>query len=403
MNRDDRGREEGKGEDTFPDLLERTYTEPPRLEPGEKVTARIIGITSEFIFLDLGRKGEGILDRKELQDSDGNLGVGEGDTVQAYYVGTRNNEMWFATRVGGGAVLPEQIEDAWRNGIPVEGTVEKEVKGGFSIRVAGGFRGFCPYSQIGEGSSENRVESIGKRLLFRVTKLEGKGRNLVLSHRALLEERRRQEKESLRESMREGMTARGRITSVKEFGVFVSVGPVEGLVPASEVGWERGADIREALAAGQEVEVVVMRLDWEKERFTFSMKKTLHDPWERVEEKYPPGSSHTGKVTRLTPFGAFVTLEPGVDGLLHISKLGGGTRIRHPGEAVTEGQEFPVKVDSVDRERRRISLALPADADAEWGQDEPENYRHYLREELPPSLGSLGEALKAKLEEKSKK
>lgn len=403
MSRDERGRDEGGGEDAFPDLLERTYTEPPRLEPGEKVTAKIIGITSEFIFLDLGRKGEGILDRKEFQDPDGNLRVGEGDTVQAYYVGSRNNEMWFATRIGGGAVVPEQIEDAWRNGIPVEGTVEKEVKGGFSIRVAGGLRGFCPYSQMGEGSSENRVEPIGKRLLFRVTKFEGKGRNLVLSHRALLEERRRQEKQSLRESMREGMTASGRVTSVREFGVFVSVGPIEGLVPVSEVGWERGTDIRETVSPGQEVEVVVMRLDWEKERFTFSMKKTLHDPWEGVEENYPPGSTHTGKVTRLTPFGAFVTLEPGVDGLLHISKLGGGKRIRHPGEAVTEGQEFTVKVDSVDRGKRRISLSLPAEAEAGWSSDEPENYRHFLREEHSRSLGSLGEALKAKLEEKRKK
>ena len=403
MNRDDGGMEKERGEEPFPELLESSYTQPPRLEPGEKVTAKIIGITSEYIFLDLGRKGEGILDRKEFQDLDGNLGVGEGDTVQAYYVGTRNNEMWFATRIGGGAVGPEQIEDAWRNGIPVEGTVEKEVKGGFSIRVAGGFRGFCPYSQIGEGSSENRVESIGKRLQFRVTKFEGKGRNLVLSHRALLEERRLQEKESLRESMREGMTAKGRITSVKEFGVFVSVGPIEGLVPVSEVGWERDADIRETLTPGQEVDVVVMRLDWEKERFTFSMKMTLLDPWVGVEKNFPPGSAHTGKVTRLTPFGAFVTLEPGVDGLLHISKLGGGKRIRHPAEAVAEGQEFTVKVDTVDRDKRRISLSLPAEADAEWAQDESENYRHYLREEHPPSLGSLGEALKAKLEEKRKK
>jgi len=403
MIRDDRERDERPGEESFQDMLERTYTEPPRLEPGEQVAAKVIGITSEFIFVDLGRKGEGCLDKKEFQDADGNLTVGEGDTVQAYYVGTRNNEMWFATKIGGGAVVPTLIEDAWRNGIPVEGTVEKEVKGGFSIRVAGGFRGFCPYSQIGEGSSENRGISIGRRLPFRITKFERKGRNMVLSHRVLLEEKRRQEKESLRETMREGTRVRGRITSVREFGAFVSVGPLEGLVPASEVGWERGGDIRETIAPGQEVDVVIMRLDWEKERFTFSMKKALLDPWDRVEATYPAGSFHTGKVTRLTSFGAFVTLEPGVDGLLHISKMGGGKRVRHPGEAALEGQEIAVKVDSVERGKRRISLSLPGEESQEGSQDDPEDFRHYIPETPPPSMGSLGEKLKAKLEEKKKR
>lgn len=403
MGRDERGREERTGEESFRDLLERTYSEPPRLEPGEQVAAKVTGITSDFLFLDLGQKGEGCLDKKEFLDANGNLTVREGDTVQAYYVGTRNNEMWFATKIGGGAVVPALLEDAWRNGIPVEGTVEKEVKGGFSIRVAGGFRGFCPYSQIGDEPSEKGGGSIGKRLLFRITQLDGKGRNIVLSHRVLLEERRRQEKESLRETIREGMTVRGRITSVREFGAFVSLGPVEGLVPASEVGWERGGDIRETLAPGQEVDVVIMRLDWEKDRFTFSMKKALHDPWDRVEGTYPAGSFHTGKITRLTAFGAFVTLEPGVDGLLHISKLGGGKRIRHPGESVTEGQEIEVKVDSVERGKRRISLSLPGEENREGIPADPEDFRHYLPEEPSSALGSLGEALKAKLEEKRKK
>lgn len=403
MDRDDRGKSEGSGEESFPDLFERTYSEPPRLEPGEKVTARIIGITSEHIFLDLGRKGEGCLEKKEFQDADGNLTVRKGDTVQAYYVGTRNNEMWFATKIGGGAVGQAQMEDAWRNGIPVEGYVEKEVKGGFAVRIAGGFRGFCPYSQSGCAPPESRGESIGKRLLFKITQYDARGRNIVLSRRALLEEKRREEKESLRETLREGMTVRGRIASVREFGAFVNVGPLEGLVPASEVGWDHAGDIREKLVPGQEVEVAIMRLDWEKERFTFSMKKTLHDPWDNVPEKYPVGSRHTGNVSRLTAFGAFVCLEPGVDGLLHISKLGGGKRIRHPGESVKEGEEVAVKVDSVERETRRISLSLHGEETAEGHAADSEDYRQYLLEEVPPSLGTLGEKLKVKLEEKEKK
>jgi small subunit ribosomal protein S1 len=403
MDREDRGKSGESGEENFPDMLERTYSEPPRLEPGEKVTARIIGITSEHIFLELGRKGEGCIEKKEFHDADGNLTVREGDTIQAYFVGTRDNEMLFATRIGGGAVGQTQMEDAWRNGIPVEGTVEKEIKGGFSVRIAGGFRGFCPYSQLGYAPAESRGEPVGKRLLFRITKYDGSGRNIVLSHRDLLEEKRREEMESLRGTLREGMTVKGTITSVREFGAFVSVGPIRGLLPASEVGWDRGGDIRETLTPGQEIEVAIICLDWEKERFRFSLKETLHDPWDRVEGKYPSGSRHTGNISRLTAFGAFVSLEPGVDGLLHISKLGGGRRIRHPGEAVKEGEEVAVQVDSVDREKRRISLSLHGEETAEGLAADSEDYRQYLLEEAPPSLGTLGEKLKAKLEEKGKK
>jgi small subunit ribosomal protein S1 len=175
------------------------------------------------------------------------------------------------------------------------------------------------------------------------------------------------------------------------------------LVPASEVGWERGGDVRDTLTVGQEVEVAVMHLDWEKERFTFSMKKTLADPWERIEEKYPEGSLHTGKVSRRVPFGFFVSLEPGVDGLLHISKLGEGKRTRNMGEFGKEGETIPVKVDRVDKDKRKISLSLPEDEAGEGQTDDSEDYRQYFIKERSSSLGSLGEALKEKLEEKRNK
>jgi small subunit ribosomal protein S1 len=403
MNRDDQRRRNGQGEESFPELLEGAMPESVRLEPGEKVTARIIGITAEYIFLDLGWKGEGYLERKEFLDSDGNLTVREGDTVRTYFLGTKNNEMWFATKIGGEAVGESRMEDALRNGIPVEGNVEREVKGGYSVRIAGGLRGFCPFSQAGFVGVESPGEMIGKKLLFRITKYDKKGRNIVLSHRAVLEEKRREERESLKGTLREGMTVRGRVTSVREFGAFVSAGPIEGLVPASEVGWERGGDIRDTLTVGQEVEVAVMHLDWDKERFTFSMKKTLADPWERIEEKYPDASLHTGKVSRRVPFGIFVSLEPGVDGLLHISKLGEGKRTRNMGEFGKEGETIAVKVDRVDKEKRKISLSLPEDEDEEGRTTDSEDYRKYFIKERSPSLGSLGEALKARLEEKRKK
>jgi len=166
------------------------------------VTAKIISITSEWIFLDLGGKGEGCLDKKEFQDESGNLTVKEGETVQAYFLSAENNELRFTTKIGGGAAGRAQLEDAWRSGIPVEGTVEQEIKGGFEIRMGVGIRGFCPYSQMGMPRSEERTGLAGKHLLFKITRFDGEGRNIVLSHRAIQEEKRQAEKEALKETLR---------------------------------------------------------------------------------------------------------------------------------------------------------------------------------------------------------
>ena len=402
MHEEDRKTNGGTEKETFSDLLESSLGEPVRRDPGEKVTARIISITSEWVFLDLGGKGEGCLEKKEFQDESGELTVKEGDTIEAYFLSAENNELRFTTKIGGGAVGRAQLEDAWRSEIPVEGTVEREIKGGFEVRLGGGFRGFCPYSQMGMPQSGERGVQTGGPLLFKITRFHGEGKDIVLSHRAILEEKREAEKESLKKTLREGMTVRGTVTSIREFGAFVNVGGIEGLVPASEIGWDRAEEIRKAVSVGQEVSVTVVALDWERDRYTFSLKKTLPDPWENVEARYPPGTSHTGKISKLAPFGAFVTLEPGVDGLLHISRLGGGKRIRHPREAVSEGQELRVKVDSVDREKKRMSLSPGGDDAAAASSGISEDYRKYM-EEPPRSLGTLGEILKAKLENKRNK
>ena len=175
------------------------------------------------------------------------------------------------------------------------------------------------------------------------------------------------------------------------------IGDIEGLIPISEIGWTRVADVRDVLTSGQEVEVVITQLDWVKERFTFSLKAALPDPWDASVENFPPGSLHTGKVARLTAFGAFVSLGAGVDGLIHISRLGGGKRIKHPNEVVKEGQMVEVKVESVDREKRRIALALPGvAASSDQSEAEPSDYKDYMSSATPSSsLGSLGEALNA--------
>jgi small subunit ribosomal protein S1 len=391
-------------EESFAELLDQTFVAPVRYEPGQKVVARVIKVTSEWVFLDLGRKGEGILAAKELTDESGNVTVKEGDSIASYFVSSDGSEMLFTTRVGGGAGGTAQLEEAWRSGIPVDGLVVKEVKGGFEVRLPGGARAFCPHSQMGLSRARDAGEHAGKHIAFRITQYDEKGRNIVVSSRVLLEEEEQRKREESMATLSEGMVVRGKITSVRDFGAFVDIGPIEGLLPISEIGWERVEDIRNALSVGQEVEVAITRLDWPNKRFTFSLKKTLADPWEAAAQRFPAGSRHIGKVVRLTAFGAFVSLGGGVDGLLHISKLGGGKRIKSAGEAVRVGQEVEVKVDSVDPAQRRVALSLAGVDAPESPREEADDYRKYLEQpSSSPSVGALGEALRAKIAQKKKK
>lgn len=389
-------------EESFAELLEGSLVKPARYIPGQKVEARIVKISAEWIFLDLGGKSEGYLERKELQDEEGNLTVAEGDVIQAYFLSTANQELRFTTRIAGGEAGRHYLEDAWENGIPVEGLVEKEIKGGFEIKIAGELRGFCPYSQMGLQRVANPAELVGQHLPFRITQYGEKGRNIIVSHRSILEEERRKQREALRESLQEGMTVTGTISSIRSFGAFVRVGIVEGLIPISEIGWDRVEDIHERLAVGQEVEVVAMKLDWEKDRLSFSLKQALPDPWSGVEEDFPEGSQQRGTVVRLTDFGAFVSLAAGVDGLIHISKLGAGKRINHPREVVAKGQMVEVKVEKIDKENKRLSLSLARPEKVEEEPEAEEDFTPYLKGKSS-SMGTLADLLKAKPSDKKKK
>ncbi|MBE0598390.1 MAG: 30S ribosomal protein S1 [Desulfuromonadales bacterium] len=393
MNREDEDREEA-GEESFAELLAQSLGETSRLEPGQKTEATVVNIAAEWIFLDIGQKGEGVIDRKELLDAEGTLTVQPGDRISAYFLGSSGGEMRFTTRLTGSAGLA-QLEEAWRSGIPVEGTVEKETKGGYEVRLAGSTRAFCPYSQSGQRRTDPPEQFIGRHLPFRITQYAERGRNIVLSHREIVEEERQRQREALRETLREGMTVRGTVSSLQKFGAFVDIGGVEGLIPMSELGWGRVENISEVLQIGQEVEVTVKQLDWEKNRISFSLKEASADPWLQVPQKYPAGSVHNGTVARLTPFGAFVTLEPGIDGLVHISRLGGGKKLKHPKEAVAEGQTLSVQIESVDRESRRLSL-VPAGGGLESKEASSDDFRRQAQEG-GKSMGTLGDLLKAKL------
>jgi small subunit ribosomal protein S1 len=201
------------------------------------------------------------------------------------------------------------------------------------------------------------------------------------------------------------MAVRGRVTSVRDFGAFVDIGGVDGLIPISEIGWSRVENINDFLQVGQEVEVIILSLDWDKERIGLSLKQALADPWSTVLEKYTPRSNHHGTVSRLEKFGAFVTLEPGVDGLLHISKLGGGRKLNHPKEAVVTGQSLEVRIESVDQDKKRISLDLAANQTAEGDEAREEEYSSFTQQKTDKgggALGTFGDLLQGKLKQKKR-
>lgn len=353
---------------SFAEMFQETAaTTKEQLRPGQKIEATVVRIAKDWIFLDLGAKSEGSVAKNEFTDGEGNLTVAEGDRVQVYFLSQKKSERLFTAKVSGGAVAGH-LDEACRNGIPVEGTVTGETKGGFEVKFSGSVRAFCPFSQMEMRRIENAEEYIGKKFAFRVTKFSEHGKNIVVSRRALLEEERAQQKEALQQSLAIGQTVKGVITSIREFGAFVDIGGVEGLIPVSEIAWGRIEDIHERLAVGQEVTVTVLKLDWDQDRYSFSLKDSLPDPWEGISGMFSEGSVVTGKVVRLTEFGAFVSLAPGIDGLVHISKLGAGRRISHPREVVQVGDALEVKIDSVDPEKKRLSLSLPMPAKAE-GQE----------------------------------
>lgn len=369
------------------------------LEPGQKLTGTVLKIGTEWIFMDTGQKGEGVIERKEFLDIDGNVTVKEGDAISAYFLSSSNGEMRFTSRIGGGASGgggSAQLEQAWQAGVPVEGVVEKEIKGGYEIKLGGSARAFCPYSQIALRRVENPEALIGTRLTFQISEYAENGRNIIVSRRSLLEEEQRRLKDEAQAAITVGMTVSGTVTSLQDYGAFVDIGGLEGLIPVSEIAWSRVKDIREVLSVGQQLKVVIKSIDTDKDRISLSIKDTLADPWDQVPVNFPEGSFHTGVVARLDTFGAFVTLRDGVDGLLHISKLGSGKRINHPREVVKEGEQLEVKIESIDRASRRLSLALAGPARAAAEEEATLSEFRRQSDDAPKGMGTLADMLRTK-------
>ena len=395
--------------ENFADLFKDEGLSKKRLSPGEKTSAVVVAVTQDSIFLDVGEKSEGFIDRKELEDETGNVTVQAGDTLEVYFLSAARNEMLFTTKIGGGSTSQAHLEEAYRSGIPLEGFVKKEIKGGFEVTVAGSIRAFCPFSQMDIKRISDPEEYIEQHMLFRITEYKENGRNIIVSRRVILEEEREEKREVLKETLLEGQTVKGIITSIQKFGAFVDIEGIEGLIPISEIGWSRIENIQEILTEGQNVEVVIMKLDWENDRYSFSLKQALPDPWETVSQKLPVGSFHSGTVVRLAKFGAFVNLAEGIDGLIHISKLGGGRRINHPKEVLEEGQNVDVKIEDIDTGQKRLSLTLGGEASEEESDSASEKNdikEFQVKQDKSASsttMGTFGDILQAKLKEKGRK
>ncbi|OQX05858.1 MAG: hypothetical protein BWK76_26920 [Desulfobulbaceae bacterium A2] len=368
---------------------------------GDRVEVTVVGLDSAYAYVDMGGKSEGAVELAEFKDAEGQITIKPGDRVQVHLVEGADGELRPVRRLGGGGGKQE-LEEAHANNIPVEGVVKAEVKGGYEVTVAAA-RCFCPVSQIdlrpGDPSSY-----LGQRLKFKIVKYAERGRNIVLSARALLEEERLAQRESLRASLREGMTVTGRVVALRDFGAFVDIGGVDGLIPRSELAWGQVEDPGSVLQLGQEVQVLIKQLDWERGRISLSLKDTLPDPWLEAASRYPTASVHQGRVERLQPFGAFIALEPGVEGLLHISRLGRGRRLHHPKEVLEVGQEITVRVESLDLTQRRLALA-PDDVPPEETETAPapaQRTTPRAPREAPPrpqptSLGTMADLMPGRL------
>ncbi len=393
--------------ESFEDLFKVEETKKLRhLTPGQKITATIVSLGEETTFLDVGGKSEGVLNSSELKNEENQFTRSVGDTVDVYFLQSKGSEMLFTTSLGSGSSAAH-LEEAFHGGIPVEGFVKAEIKGGFEITLGGNIRGFCPYSQMGLRRVDDAAgEYLETHMKFMISRFEEGGRNIVLSARAIQEAEREEMREKLKETLAEGQSVEGEISSIRDFGAFVDIGGVDGLIPISEIGWSRVENVNDYFTVGQKVKVIVKKLDWDNNRISLSYKETLANPWDSAVENFPEGSTHTGTVARLAQFGAFVTLAPGVDGLVHISKLGNGRRIHHPREVLEEGQNIDVKVEKIDLDERRISL-VPADYVSPEGkeQKEKDEYRSYIskdKKKKSSSMGGFGALLQAKLSEKKK-
>ena len=352
-------------EEDFATLFEASV-KATQYERGQTIEGTIVAISSEVAFVDVGGKGEAVIEIAELKNADGVLEVTAGDRIQATVVSTAGG-LTLSRRLVRGAATARQLNDAFQAGLPVEGKVERAVKGGYEVRIAGE-RAFCPMSQIDTVRTTDPATHEGRVYTFRIIEYKEGGKNLVVSRRALLEEEQRASAAEIRRSIVPDAVLTGRVVSVRDFGAFVDLGGgVQGLLHVSEMGWSRVSDTSQVVAPGEEITVKVLRVDDDTQKIALGLKQLTENPWSKVDTTYEVGQVRTGRVTRVAEFGAFVELEPGVEGLAHVSTFAPTGRHEKWSRSVPVGMIGAFEVLSIDPEQKRIGVALVEEGSARAG------------------------------------
>ncbi len=344
---------------SFAELFESSQQTPGfQVSPGERVTGTVVKISKETVFIDLGGKSEGTADIQEFRDAEGNLEIKEGDEVQLRVSSVRRGIHLSKAIKARGAEAIRLLEEARRNQVPVEGRVAAVNKGGFDIDLSG-TRAFCPISQIDVRYCEKPEEHVGARYPFRIMELGERGRNIILSRRVLLQEEEDKKAKETLARIQPDMELEGRVTRVADFGAFVDIGGLDGMVHVSELSRARVEKVSEFLEQGQVVKVKVLRIETDKKgrpRISLSMKALEPEAWDQ-EFAFREGDVISGKISRLMDFGAFVEIAPGIEGLVHVSEIS-YQRVSHPNKVLKEGEDVRVLVLKIDRDKRRVSLSI---------------------------------------------
>ena len=349
-------------EESFADLFE-SYSAgmSDDLQLGDKISGKIISIGKDAIFLDIGTKVDGMVERAELLDSEGNLPFAEGDDLELYVVAREDHEIRLSKAISGiGGV--EILREAFQSAIPVEGKVQATCKGGFNVEILHR-RAFCPISQMDVNYVETPEDYVGQGYEFLITQFEDNGKNIVVSRRKILAQAMEKEKASFLSTLKQDDVVEGRVTKLMPYGAFVELIPgLEGMVHVSELSWSRMEKPEQVVQADDRVLVKVLGITGgdkkNAKKISLSMKQVAEDPWNHVSEKFNPGDKVNGTVTRCMDFGVFVEIAPGIEGLVHISEMSYVKRVVKPADEVMPGESVSVLIKDIDPRKRRISLSM---------------------------------------------
>lgn len=327
---------------------------------GEIIAGTVVQVGRDSVVVDIGGKSEGVIPLREFADATGQTTVKAGDKVDVYIESRENDDglVTLSKEKADKMKVWDEISNACEADELIEGTISQRVKGGLSVTIRGGVKAFLPGSQVDLRPIRNLDKLIGQTYKFKVIKFNKKRGNIVLSRRVLLERERDEMKQKTLETLTEGMTVKGTIKNITEYGAFVDLGGIDGLLHITDMSWGRVNHPNEVFNVGDEVTVKVLKYNPETERVSLGLKQTQEDPWNHAEEAYPAGKKVRGKVMSITDYGAFVELEPGVEGLIHVSEMSWTKKVKHPSKLLDVAQDIECQVLEVDARAKRISLGL---------------------------------------------